>query len=249
MAPNWHAASLRVSLFTRTAPKLADADWEKLTGQEEAESRNAVVGGGRVFGGSALGGYLTLANPGPRIDCILNPPQAIEALNERRIATLGRWSDSLEVFRNATSQWIPQLDIEIVRIAFGCTLLWESENREEAYSRLAGLIKSATVTPKMHDFFFRVNWRVESRVADGLEYNRLVSFSAVKVGQATYTLVGASPPKVDIEPQLTADFVRLDMDHNTPQEEQKAFDREQAVSIYRELMWLADQNAEVGEVR
>ena len=101
----------------------------------------------------------------------------------------------------------------------------------------------------MHDFFFRVNWRVDSRIVNGLKYNRLVSFSAVKASQATYTVTATIPPKVDIEPQVVADFVRMDMDHNTPQERQEAFDLDQAVSIYRELVSLADQNAEVGEVQ
>jgi hypothetical protein len=43
--------------------------------------------------------------------------------------------------------------------------------------------------------------------------------------------------------------VRLEIDHNTSPEWDKPFDREQVVSIYEELVSLADKNAKNGEVQ
>ena len=42
------------------APKITDQDWQRLTDQEEAETRTQIPGG-RASIGSAFGGQLTLA--------------------------------------------------------------------------------------------------------------------------------------------------------------------------------------------
>ena len=245
MKLDWNAESLRISLFTRVAPKITEQDWQRLTGQEEAETRTQIPGG-RAFIGSALGGQLTLAMPGPRIDCVLSPKPDGPA-QDFSLNSVGPWSQMSETFLTATIPWIRQLDIETTRVAFGCVLLLKAEGRDDVYARLGDLLTSVTVKPDMRDLLFRVNWRKNSKVVPELSINRLTTFSAVQISLATFALDSATPAKVSLTSR--SDFVRLEIDHNTSQEWDKPFDREQVVSIYEELASLADENAKNGEVQ
>src|SRR5262249_44644455 len=105
---------------------------------------------------------------------------------------------------------------------------------------------SMTVKPAMRDLIFRVNWRRRSKAVPGLEINRITSWAAVRISLGTLVLAGAAAAQVELAPP--ADCVRLEIDHNTVQEWDKPFDREQIVAIYKELMFLADENAKKGEV-
>lgn len=245
MELEWHAESLRVSLFTRVAPKLTDQDWKTLTGQEEADTRTQIPGG-RAFIGSAFGGQLTLANPGLRIDCMLSAVPSEQPI-AGTFNSVGLWSKISETFLEATVPWISQLDIEVTRVAFGCVLLLKTDSRDEAYARLNDLIGSLTVKPGMHDLIFRINWPAKSKVVPDLQINRITSWAAVRISLGTLLLTGAAPAQVQLAPPT--DYVRLEIDHNTVQEWGKPFDREQVASIYKELVSLADENAKKGEVQ
>jgi hypothetical protein len=245
MELDWHAESLRVSLFTRVAPTLSDQDWKTLTGQEEADTRTQIPGG-RAFIGSAFGGQLTLANPGLRIDCMLSVLPSEQPVGGT-FNSVGPWSNTSETFLEATVPWITALDIEVTRVAFGCVLLLKSDSRDEAYARLGDLLSSVNVKSEMRDLIFRVNWVAKSKAVPDLQINRITSWAAVRISLGTLIVAGAAPAQVQLGPP--ADCVRLEIDHNTVQEWGKPFDREQVVSIYKELVSLADENAKKGEVQ
>jgi hypothetical protein len=67
---DWQAELVRVSLFSNAPVGISDADWKQITGQDEAATR-AQIPGGRALTGQALDAQLSIAQTGPRIDCIL----------------------------------------------------------------------------------------------------------------------------------------------------------------------------------
>jgi hypothetical protein len=247
MGLEWRAENLRVSMFTKAPLRLTDDDWKALTGQEEAETRTQIPGG-RAFIGSALGGQLTIANPGPRLDCMLSVLPSEEHPHVG-FNSVGLWSEVSEKFLVATIPWIEQLDFEIWRLAFGCVLLLRTDSREQAYAQLNDLIRSVTITPLMRDLLFRVNWPVKSSIVPELSINRITSWASVRISLgALLVSSGGAPPQLQMAPS-PVDCVRLEIDHNTNQEWSLPFERGHVAPIYKELVSLANENAERGEVQ
>jgi hypothetical protein len=71
MTINWETENVRFSLFSNAVVHLTDQDWHNLTGQDEAETRKAVLGG-HVFSGHFDGNLLSFAGTGNRADIVLS---------------------------------------------------------------------------------------------------------------------------------------------------------------------------------
>ena len=72
MSVDWITQTVRLSLFSNAPIAATEQDWQKITGQEEAESRTAIAAGGKMFSGKFEGGNLTFAYSGPRLDVVLS---------------------------------------------------------------------------------------------------------------------------------------------------------------------------------
>jgi len=242
MPIEWVAEQLRLSAFSSGGVPATEQDWQRITGQEEAESRTAIAGG-KMYGGSFQGGTLTLAYSGPRIDVILNA--VLKGETEGRISSIGSWKDASVAFRDTMVEWLGQTKIPIVRLAFGAILLHQVDGRETAYKTLDELLISVVVDPKMRELVFRCNWPVESKVIAGLMVNRITGWSAIRATAGLLQITGENF-NVASGPEINA--VRLEIDHNTDQANSKPFKSGQLVPIFTELVELAQQNAEKGEV-
>jgi hypothetical protein len=91
MPLEWVVEQLRASVFSGNPVTVTERDWEVITGQEEAEMRSAIAGG-KVFSGSFLGGNLSLAYSGPRIDIILNAVLKADT-GEPGLVSFGPWGE------------------------------------------------------------------------------------------------------------------------------------------------------------
>jgi hypothetical protein len=239
---DWQAELVRVSLFSSVSIKISDDDWKDITGQDEAATRTQIPGGHALFG-PALDGRLSIVRSGSRVDCILSAPPS------DRYLKIGPWPETIDNFRKATVPWIGALKFPITRIAIGSVLLCEAENRDRAYKLLGTLLKSVPVTPKMEDLLFRVNWPCQSASVDGLVINRLTTWAVVKTTISTVTLTTArEAPEAQVDIGGAIDLVRLELDHSTPAEWVQPFDPAKVVRLYDELIALAFENAEKGEV-
>ena len=90
---DWGVELLRLSLFSPGSVSIADADWEAVTGQKEAETRQVVVGGRRHVGNFA-GGSLTMQAIAQRLDLVLSQAQVVPSeLQEGRLRlpVIGAW--------------------------------------------------------------------------------------------------------------------------------------------------------------
>jgi hypothetical protein len=239
----WQAELLRLSVFSKAQVKVADADWQCITGQEEADTRTQVPGG-RALVGPALDGQLSLAATGNRYDCFLSPPRQ-DNPPEDDFPSVGAWPGVATKFFDATVPWLQQLQVPIIRIAFGSVLFSKQKGRDEAYTTLDELLDSVYLTPEHHDVIFRVNWPLESQTIEGLRINRITAWSVIKL--TVRTLVLTDPANLAITAAPSAFAVRLEIDHNTNQEWLEPFDRAKVVPIYEELLKLAFENAEQGE--
>ena len=244
MVLEWIAETLRVSLFSTDTVSLADADWKRITGQDEAETQQK-VGARRTMVGPYLDGFLSVSAVGPRVDCVLNPKIPTEP-EEGYIPSVGTWPAICNEFVNGTADWVGNFQAPVVRIAFGATLLARCANRQDAYKSLIGLLKTVQGDPeRMRELSFRINWPVRSASVSGLALNRLTQWSVLEIRlRLMDPMIGK--PVSDDSPSLFA--IRLELDHNTDAGWTAPFDQDRLVPIYTELVQLAFENAEKGEL-
>jgi hypothetical protein len=243
MSVDWVTQSVRLSLFSNAPITATEKDWQKITGQEEAENRTAIAGG-KMYSGKFEGGNLSFAHSGPRLDVVLSAEEK-EAIDVPKIPSLGLWSDVFQTFEKTMVKWLEQTTIPTVRLAFGALLLHQVDNREKAYEELDRLLYSLVADPKMKELFYRCNWPAESKAVPGLMINRLTGWSALRVTTNLLQLAGESF-NVSAGPELHT--VRLEIDHNTDQGHMTPFEIAQVVPIFKELVGLARENAEKGEL-
>jgi hypothetical protein len=101
MAIEWLAEHLRVSLFANTAVQIKEEDWSAVTGQNEADARQAIAGG-RVFSGKYGTGLLNLSGANNRIDIVFAPPLPTEILAEPQFPSIGPFAQTQESFLNSS---------------------------------------------------------------------------------------------------------------------------------------------------
>jgi hypothetical protein len=248
MARDWIAESLRLSLYSSEVIGLSEKDWSVLTGQDEAETRQTVPGGGKRYSGRFGPGQLMLAGFGTRADVILSGLPADQASETMEFSAVGAWDESRDFFVKATEAWLAQLSFPVVRLAFAPILLSETKDVVDSYEVLKGLLQSVQVVPgKMRELIYRINWPQDSKSVPGLTLNRITSWSGIQANVMFLQVGGTEAATMQGPPESFA--VRLEMDHNTDQGHKQPFEKQQLLPIYNELVALARENAELGERR
>jgi hypothetical protein len=249
MTAIWSVQSLRLSLFTAAQISTAEAEWTKVTSQEEAHVRQ-IVPGGRVYGGLVGETYLTLSvvnskPSGGRAD-LIRSPSPTEAPEPAMLRVIGKWEAERDRFISLALSWLKAFESPIIRIAFGAALFSQVSDRKECYILLSKLLKSVAVIPdQMRDLLFRINWPEESHVLPGLSINRLTTWASMKRWPAAVILTGDQLSVGTDGDEVYA--VSLEIDNNTDQEHTQPFDEAQKVAIFKELVAMATTNASDGE--
>jgi hypothetical protein len=243
MPLDWAAQQLRFSLFSDRAVFVSEKDWQTITGQEEAENRIGIPGG-KSYTGKVMGGQLGLTFSGPRVDIILSALD--EPSMEPRLPAIGPWADLATAFQVAATAYLEKVDFPIIRIAFGAILLAQTDGREDAYNKLAKLLQSLKVDPKnSKELTYSINWPRESKVFPGLELNRITHWSSMLIRRNLMQMTGSQMSVVVEGTEFHT--VRLEMDHNTAQDNTKPFEKARIIPIFEELVTMARQNADAGE--
>jgi hypothetical protein len=244
MILDWSVQVARLTLFLSEPYSISDNDWSIITGQEEAETRQAVPGGKRLSG-KVPTGVMHMSAAGTRVDVILTAAE-LEGTEELMLPSVGPLEETFKSFFESTCKWIEEVKPPVTRIAFGAVLSFKTESREEAYSHLQRLLKSVKVDPaRMRDLQFRVNWPGTSKVEPGLVINRLTTWSGMRI---VLKLLQISQENVSGVEGKHVDAMRLELDHNTDDGRKTPFDPAIVVPIYLELVELARENAAKGEV-
>lgn len=239
MAATWQVENLRVTVFCNEPVKGSEAEWTVLTGQDEAELRQAVPGG-RVYAGEYGPGRLTLSFQASRIDIVLTQNQSTQALSE--LPTFASFDDGFPAFVETALGWLESTAYSVIRVAFGCVVLLKTEGLEDANRVLSKYVRSAKIENRVKDFLLRTNWPTKSRVAN--ELNRITSFGTLRMQSGQLNMDGQSGAVVMSDPTFA---VRLEIDHSTDATNTTPFEKSLLVPIFKELVDLARENVESGE--
>lgn len=149
-------------------------------------------------------------------------------------------------FRTLMSQWLEVHCPSANRIAFGVILMLPTASLQETAARLDGLLPAVSVTPSdSRDLVYRINRRRPSKCSDGLEINRLATWSAIEGMGLEVTIVAGVP---SARPATVMHFCRLELDINTVPIPDKEIPREALPAVFGELMDAAIEIAGEGDI-
>ena len=245
MALEWTAETLRLSLFFTSPVKIGVTDWKTITGQDEPQTIQNTAAR-RTLSGPFLDGVLQMNVIGPRVDCALLPRAPTATVEEGYIPQVGPLAATAAAFLDATKPWIEGVSDPVHRIAVAGAALAKCDNLQNAYTKLLGMLQSVKGDPaRMRELLFRINWPVSSQKMQGLSLNRITTWSVLQVQLQLMVTTGE---QTFVKDTPATQVIRLEIDHNTDAERTEPFDRPMLVPIYEELVALALENAEKGEV-
>jgi hypothetical protein len=240
----WNAASLQVSLFT-IAPTAKSIDiYTALAGTPpdtyEDRTKEAVVRQTGMLGDNLLQvGFNPL-----RIDIVLSPPPPELLMGSPGVRlSMGAFKDEITSFGSMVQNWLATTEIQASRISLISAAVVETASRKDAYEVLAKYIRSVQVVPEMEELMFRVNWKAKTSLMSEGYFNRITTWSAIKLA------VNAGLASGSMTTISEKNYARLDLDINTPHDHTTAIPAGQMAPVFDELVGLAEQTVANGEPR
>lgn len=238
----WEANAIRFVLFL-CEPLTDNFDlWQRIAGMppelNEERPREAARRQAGPFEGHVLE---TVLSP-LRIDVVFAPIPQMQPSGTVK-TTLGDFRESLSLVREPFLSALHGFPGRFSRVAFNSGALCPTTSVNESYDALRKLCNSASISPKMRDVIFRVNWRKTSGVPGVDYYNRLTTFSALAI---TAQISAGSAMSASSETQ--SHYALMDMDFNTPLERTEPLEADSLRAIFDELMAMADENLDFGEI-
>jgi len=240
----WQAQVLRLTAFPTPSPiPIQTGWWEQMVGQTPAAITSRPKQGRYHEEGPFSNGSLICETGPARIDWLF-APNDLEAEGDL-FATIGTFSDTLDVFRQLADRWFGlETCPSVQRLAFGAILLQLVESKQAGYRQLSTYLPNFELdTENSSDFMYQINRPRESGSGiPNLKINRLTKWSV-----ATSKLFPISPLG-GVGPGRTNFACRLELDVNTMQEFEGQISREQMPPVFRESTDLAWEIAEKGDI-
>jgi len=239
---DWQAASLRFTAFYMKdglEPPLSDW-WTAAAGAPPAEELRRTKERQMVIAGPFADGALSLEYQPLKFDFKFHPLLGSEAPDVNGLPVLGPYESMSDLFVAAISKifdlpTIPQL----VRTAYGASLLHPVSDKVSAYQCLQGYLPSITIdVQNSSDFLYRINRKRPSHVdIPGLFINRLNTWSALR---SEFGIAGMSTTEM----RFTC---RLDLDINTIPEIDTPLPKEKLPALLTELAEMAKEISVQGD--
>jgi len=238
----WNAEVLRLTVFFAPGPP-ADASnwWRNLTNTDPESSETKPRMGVRTDSGGFNDGLLIMQFQTNRADWIYgNRP---DALGEPIRRNLG---ERLPVFSEVMAQWLAECP-QVIRMAFGAIVLFESESREDSYRFLSNYLPFDLDPENCSEFNFQINRVRRSRTLPGLRINRLARWSAVRQVFGNLS-VGEGPNVVSLSPAAKTHGGRLELDMNTSEERNEVIPEASLRPLFSELVQLGMEIVREGDI-
>jgi hypothetical protein len=181
-----------------------------------------------------------------RIDWLYTPI-VDEKQQSEGFLTIGPLHDAISLFAPLMNRWF-ELDTcpTVQRLAFGTVMLQPVQDHQTGYRQLRQYLSSVQLDiDNSSDFLYQINRKRDSRVIPGLGINRLSKWS-VAAWQTVSMQMGPAPMRGALGSRHYA--CRLELDINTVPEFPGEFERGQLSSIFQELLGLAVEIANQGDI-
>ena len=242
---DWSAQTLRLTAFPEPSLDLDHPSWWTAVFQEPPDKQAAEPKLGKyAYEGSVRDGKLVLQIEPGRIDLRLSTTEP----RGNEMPSLGNYLQNLDSFKAFVVRWLNMESLPgLTRIAFGATLQYQVPDRITGYRQLQPYLNEVTLDPiHSSDFFYRINRRRDSRSGiPDLYINRLSAWS-VMAFRPSLVQIGPSGIQGALGPESFA--CRLELDVNTSPEMTGILERNKLTELFAELVELANQIIDQGDV-
>jgi hypothetical protein len=238
-APAWQLEFARLIAFpAEPALGLKQNWWQELVGSQPDDYTLTRTKGSYEERGPFQDVGLSLTIDPHHIEWLIEPLVKIDE-SDGRLPTVGPFREKLGWFTRSMLPWLAKAP-PLRRIAFAGKLLQPADTQEEVYRALERLLPSVKLTPRPNDFLYHVNRRRNSKVVNGLEVNRMSTWSKLNV------LFSVSPGTPFTWPEKGYSAVQLDI--NTAPEKGGILPSELLPALFEELVTLGLEIAERGDI-
>ena len=245
---DWHTQMLRLTAFPSEVASIGEWPWwAELVGQPPETKVLQPRRGVQRYEGPFADGKLILNIKLGRIDWLFTAVEGPD-MEAEGFSTVGALPDSLDTFRTLMIRW---LELETspapIRLAFGCIVVQRVEDREAGYRQLATYLTSVQLAPEdSSDFLYQINRpRPSTSGIKGLQVNRLSKWSVAVLRSGMVAIRGRS---ADLMPGPECFACRLELDINTAADYQDELPSSGLVRVFEELVDLAMEIAQQGDV-
>jgi hypothetical protein len=239
-APTWQLEFARLIAFPAEPPLgLKQNWWQELVGGQPDDYTLTRTKGGHAERGTFQDVGLSLTIDNHRIEWLVEPLGRLDE-SDGSLPTIGPFRDTIPWFARLMTLWLAKSAPPVLRLAFVCKLLQPAGTQEEVYRALERLLPGVRLTPRPNDFLYHVNRRRYSRFVDGLQINRMSTWSKLNV------IFSVEPGKPFAWPEKGYSAVQLDI--NTAPEKGGILSADLAPPLFEELVALGLEIAERGDI-
>lgn len=247
MSEPWLLETLRFTLFPYPNQIFLDKEswWEGSTGETpEAIEERPRDAGYKAEGQFNESSNLVLNTVPDRIDWFLYPKNGDSQKADLPFPMIGDNADNKAQFSNLILKWLNLVDLKVHRIAFGTTLILPASSHIDAYSKLSSFLTTVQIDPtNSSDFNYSINRPRQSLSNSELKLNRLSKWNVIRTVQSRLTSAGVSSAI------LNERYVcRLELDINNLQTDVDISDGEGISTLLVELMSLAEEISDNGDI-
>lgn len=245
----WEAESLRATAFYNVGD--APEDVERLWGlfmhrqpdQVSSRPNEGIHVAEGSFGGSEKQLQCTIRPE--RVDWVLRATPPVPSRAAEGLPTIGALVATLPSFQDLGTRWLERSSATI-RLAFGAILLFKVDNQQDANEKLSAFLHSVALDPEnVSDFLYRINRRRTLGSHEGIEVNRISTWSTAQGGSIGFAVAGGGPPQLTRQTDHFA--CRLELDINTASKPISPLSGTEAAQIFSELVALGTEIAENGD--
>lgn len=243
---DWNAEQLRLTTFhPQGALSPQTGQWRQVFGEEPnsivdkpREGIRAEVG--LYNGAQIIFNSQSLQN---RVDWVLN--EHPEVFSDEPISK--KVDVRLDFFKSSTSEWLKNMQVPVIRMAFGAVVALPVETREDGYKSISNYLNFDVDGSTSSDFTYQINKKRTSNIISNLIINRLS-----KWGVASYTRhrLTINPGSLTQHSEGTplGNGCSLELDLSTAQENIVPFPQDKLVAIYDELTKMALEIVQEGDI-
>ena len=235
---NWITQNLRLTAFHVSESDIEPVQkWEETVGELPENSISQPRAGILEESGQFGSGVLSLRMIPGRIDWNYLSAFPTETIPESFL-NVGIFTDAIETFQTKMLTWLDSCP-NIKRLAFGANLVLPSESHNDAYNLLNGYLHAVEVDSESSDFTYSVNRRRSSEIQiPNLKVNRLSKWRAIKM---MYKADGLDEDSIF--------GVSLELDINTVPSDDLKITKEYFPSLFSELIRMAIEIVEKGDIK
>jgi hypothetical protein len=244
----WLPLSLQLIAFPDVPPlEIKQAWFNDLVGEKPQEIFDNRIN--KIYSGPFQDCMLKISLEPLKVTVAVQPNIVADAENQKTdfVPTLGPFTPACDKFYRVAQKWLNGSHPPIKRLAFAGKVIQKTKNHSSAYRLISRYLPAVKVDPKSGDLFYRINRRRKSASGiKGLEINRLTTWTS-----ATYSLGASQSGSGDTPVKIMPDnFVCMfDFDINTIGEYKGILPDKKLTRLFKELIGLASEIAEKGDVK